>query len=45
MYERTREPKKLWVIPGLSHYGVYGEPYKTQVMDMSMAYLKEHLDL
>ncbi len=45
MYERTREPKKLWVIPGLSHYGVYGEPYKTQVMEMSMAFLREHLDL
>ena len=45
MYHRTREPKKLEVFPGLTHYGVYGDPCKTQVMDMSLAYLKEHLDL
>jgi dipeptidyl aminopeptidase/acylaminoacyl peptidase len=44
MYHRSGEPRKLWVIPGLSHYGVYGEPHKTQVMDMSLAWLKEHLE-
>ena len=45
MYERTLEPKKLWVIPGVPHYAVYEEPYLTQVRDMSTDFLREHLGL
>ena len=35
MYNRTEEPKKLWVIPDISHYSVYGEPYKSQIFDLT----------
>lgn len=45
MYESTDEPRKLEVLPGLSHYEVYEEPHKARVMEMSTAFLKEHLDL
>ena len=43
MYKRTEEPKKLWVIPGIPHYGVYEEPYLGQVMEMAIDWLREHL--
>ena len=43
MYERTLEPKKLWVIPGALHYAVYEEPYLTQVREMITDFLKDHL--
>ena len=43
MYNRTKEPKKLWVIPGIGHYGVYAEPHLSQVLDMVRDWLKEHL--
>ena len=43
MYERTREPKKLWVIPGIPHYAVYEEPYMSRVLDMTTDWLQEHL--
>ena len=45
MYERTLEPKKLWVIPGIPHYAVYEEPYLTQVRDMTIDFLRDHLRL
>lgn len=43
MYERTREPKKLWVIPDIQHYDVYSEPFSEQVFEMATDWLKEHL--
>ena len=43
MYERTREPKKLMVIPGIVHSGVYEEPHFSQVLDVTTDWLKEHL--
>lgn len=43
MYDRTKEPKKLWLIPGASHYNVYEEPYLGQVWDMTTDWLKEYL--
>ena len=43
MYERTGEPKKLWFIPNIPHYGVYEEPYKGQVMEVATDWLREHL--
>ena len=43
MYERTGEPKKLWIIPGISHYGIYEEPYLGQVLELATDWLGEHL--
>jgi pimeloyl-ACP methyl ester carboxylesterase len=43
MYKRTGEPKKLWVIPNIPHYGVYEEPYSSQVMEMATGWLSEHI--
>ena len=43
MYSRTKDPKKLWVIPRIPHYGVYEEPYMSQVLDMATDWLGEHL--
>ena len=45
MYNRTNHPKKLWVIPGIHHYGVYEEPYLSQVLEMITEWLREHVDL
>ena len=45
MYERTKEPKKLWVIPGIQHYGVYEEPYLGQIFEMAGDWLREHIHL
>ncbi len=45
MYERTREPKKLWVIPGAPHYVVYEEPYWSQILEMTTDWLRQHLPL
>ena len=45
MYERTKEPKKLWVIPGEPHYSVYQEPYLSQVREMTTEWLRQHLPL
>lgn len=43
MYERTGEPKKLWVIPGAVHYDVYREPLVHQILDESLAWFAEHM--
>ena len=43
MYERTREPKKLWVIPDIQHYDVYREPYAEQVFEMATGWLSQHM--
>ena len=45
MYKRTKEPKKLWIIPGIPHSGVYEEPYLSQVMEMATEWLREYLYL
>lgn len=45
MYKRTKEPKKLWVIPSIPHSGVYEEPYLSQVMEMATEWLREYLHL
>ena len=43
MYKRTRDPKKLLVIPGIGHHEIYEEPYLSQIKKTSMDWLKEHL--
>ena len=43
MYKRTKKPKMLKVIPGISHYDVYEEPYLSQVTELAKDWLKEHL--
>ena len=43
MHKLTKEPKALKVIPGISHYDVYEEPYLSQVIQMATSWLKEHL--
>ena len=45
MYKRTKEPKKLCVIPGIPHYSIYEEPYKEQVMELTTDWLREYLHL
>lgn len=45
MYERTSEPKKLWVIPGAAHYDLYREEQLNSIMKMSVSWLREHLPL
>ena len=45
MYNRSGEPKKLWVIPGIPHYGVYHEPRLSQVTKMTDDWFREHLAL
>ena len=45
MYERSGAPKKLWVIPGIPHYGVYEEPLAGQIFDVAAEWLREHLAL
>ena len=43
MYERTGEPKKLWVIPGAVHYDVYREARAHEILDASIAWMAEHM--
>lgn len=45
MYRRAGEPKRLWCIPGIGHFGVYEEPYFGQVVGMASDWLREHLHL
>ena len=45
MYNRTNGQKKLWVIPGGAHYCVYGEPYLSQIVNMSIDWMREHLHM
>ena len=45
MYERTREPKKLWLIRGAPWYAVHEDPCKEQVWDMMTDWLRVHLNL
>lgn len=43
MYDRAGQPKKLWVIPGASHYDVYREALLDEIFDMSVAWMAEHM--
>ena len=43
MYNRTKEPKKLHVFPGIAHYSIYEEPYLGQTMEMITDWLREYL--
>jgi uncharacterized protein len=38
---RAREPKKLVMIPGISHYGIYG-PARPQAQKLAIAWYDEH---
>jgi len=41
-YERVKGPKKLVVIPGIKHYGIYSEA-REQAVDLAAQWFKEHL--
>jgi dienelactone hydrolase len=41
-YERVKGPKKLEIIPGIKHYGIYNEK-REEAVDMAIAWFKEHL--
>lgn len=43
MFERTGEPKRLWVIPGAAHYDVYREELLDEIFEMSVAWMAEHM--
>ena len=43
IYERTKEPKKLWVILGISHWHLYEELYVGQIFEQSSDWLRQHL--
>ena len=45
MFEQTKEPKKLWVIPGAAHYDVYRKEKQDTIMEMTTAWLKEYLPM
>ena len=45
MYERTKEPKKLKVIPGLEHYDIYRKQELDSIMELTKAWFKEYLFL
>jgi uncharacterized protein len=41
-YERVKGPKKLVMIPGIKHYGIYTEA-RAQAVDLAAQWFKEHL--
>jgi len=41
-YERAKGPKKLVTIPGIKHYGIYGEA-RPQAEKLAIAWFDEHL--
>lgn len=43
MYERAKEPKRLVVLPGVTHYGVYTGEVFDRVMDLATRWYAEHL--
>ena len=45
MYHRTKEPKKLWVIPGVHHSHIYEKSYLDRIMEMTTDWMREHLNL
>ena len=45
MFERTKEPKKLCVIPGAAHYDIYRKEKQDTIMEITTAWLKEYLPM
>ena len=45
MFERTQEPKKLWVIPGAAHYDLYRKERQDTIMQMTTDWLKKYLPM
>jgi dipeptidyl aminopeptidase/acylaminoacyl peptidase len=43
MYERTKEPKKLKVIPGLEHYDIYRKQELDSIMELTKAWFEKYL--
>ncbi len=43
MYERAREPKRLVILPGVPHYGVYTGEVFGRVMDLAKAWYADYL--
>jgi uncharacterized protein len=41
-YERVRGPKKLVIVPGIKHYGIYTEA-RTQAVDLAIGWFRKHL--
>jgi uncharacterized protein len=41
-YERVQGTKKLVVIPGITHFQIYG-PYREQAIQLAIGWFKEHL--
>jgi outer membrane protein assembly factor BamB/dienelactone hydrolase len=41
-YARAKGPKKLVVIPGITHYGIYG-PARAQAQQLAIAWFNSHL--
>ena len=42
MYQRTRDPKKLWLIRGIGHYKVFEEPLLSQLIETCQQWLWQH---
>ena len=45
MYNRTKEPKKLFIFPGVPHHAVYEEPNVNRVIELIVDWMKQHLPL
>ena len=45
MYQRTNEPKKLWVIPGVHHAYIYEKSNLDKIMDMATDWMRQHLPI
>lgn len=43
MYARAREPKRLVILPGVPHYGVYTGEVFIKVMDLATQWYADHL--
>jgi fermentation-respiration switch protein FrsA (DUF1100 family) len=41
-YERAPEPKKYVVIPGIAHYGIYGES-RDEATRLAIEWFNQHL--
>jgi hypothetical protein len=41
MYRRAREPRRLEIIPGITHYEIYAEPYVGRIVGWTHEWLSE----
>lgn len=39
MYRRAREPKRLEIMPGITHYEIYEEPHIGRIIDWTHDWL------